>query len=305
MDFLNSVLGCPLSNVGHFALKDFLSMQALSTREVWSAYENTDYDACREVSALKASPKGETNRNQEVMAGDIAGNKLMELSCKCMGELVVAEQNGRLATNLLGTIHTSDEFFYLAEPSHPEPLLPNHVTENLQEAMHAALMKVMAERDEAHAQLVAASVLHTHTAEQEKKKVEILKAQLDEASKQLSSRVGAGLFVDKKKKAQEEKEERERLEKLYLAVQQDSEAEIVALCGQLSSEISARTQAALEVRRLKESRTIERQHEAAEKQALREELTRLKERLALEERKAQEAKKDAARWKGYYDRARS
>jgi hypothetical protein len=286
-------------------MKEFLSMQDLSSSEIGSIEKGADDDACREVTELEASTEGEKNRKQKVMPEDITANKVMELSSKCMGELAVAEQNGRLAMNLLGTVPTSNELFYLAELSHLEPLLPNHVTENLQEAMHAALMKVMAERDEAHAQLVSASVLHTHTVDQEKKKVEILTTMLEEANKQLSSRVGAGLFVDKKKKAQEEKEERERLEKLYLSVQQNSDAEIVALCEHLSGEIAARTQAALEVIRLKESRTIERQHETAEKQALREELTRLKERLTLEERKAHEAKQDAARWKEYYDRARS
>jgi hypothetical protein len=71
---------------------------------------------------------------------------------------------------------------------------------------------------------------------------------------------------------------------------QNSDEELIALCQQLSGEISARTSASLEIIRLKEGRSIERTHEASEKEALKDELKRVKERLALEQSKAEDQK---------------
>jgi len=65
-------------------------------------------------------------------------------------------------------------------------------------------------------------------------------------------------------------------------MQQNSEAELVALCQQLAREISNRTEAALEVARLKASRQIERKYEHAEKDQLQDEISQLKEQLIRE-----------------------
>ncbi|CAB9500363.1 expressed unknown protein [Seminavis robusta] len=311
-DFLNAALECPLSSAGHYALREFLSLQDVSSKEVWSDL------GCDDIVTSEQGADGEMGKGSDLPLERSHRNSaeapkktdaLMELSSKCMGELVLAEQNGRLATNLLDSLSTINESS--GQVTFLEPLLPNHVTENLQEAMHAALMKVMAERDEAHAQLVSASVLHAHTLEQEKKKVQRLTAKLDLAkANNLKQHQGpmapiGPLFGDRRKRIQEEQEEREKLLKIELSMQQNADAEIVALCNQLSGEIAARTQAALEVIRLKESRKIERQHEAEEKQALREELGRLKERLAMEEQKVQEAQREKERWQQYYELAKA
>ena len=118
--------------------------------------------------------------------------------------------------------------------------------------------------------------------------------------------MGPGIrFGVDRKRAQEEEEERKKLLHKQMEMQQNSDAEIIALCEQLSGEISSRTQAALEVIRLKESRAVERKHEAEEKDALRDELMRVREMLDKEQKKAQEAQQEADRWKQYHERASS
>jgi len=67
------------------------------------------------------------------------------------------------------------------------PFLQNAASSQYQEAMHSALMKAMEERDEAHARMVAANVLHVHETEQQKKKVALLAAQLEAAQSSSSN----------------------------------------------------------------------------------------------------------------------
>jgi hypothetical protein len=183
-----------------------------------------------------------------------------------------------------------------------EPLLPPSVTDHFHEAMHEALMNVMAERDEAHAQLIAASVLHIHQLEQEKRKNERLQIELQVAEeiKQIQlpnvAHFFGGKFDDKPKRELEEK-----IEGFERILGKNQDDDINALCHQLAGEISAKTSHALEIIRLKETREIERQSESAEKQALKEELRRVKQLLAAEQRKYEGTSKEAVHWKSSYE----
>jgi tetrahydromethanopterin S-methyltransferase subunit G len=313
MEFLNSIFDCPLSSAGHFALTEFLAIPNPPSREIFTLadflLEETNDEEEPLLIELDPAPDekpGETSQRTNNVLPEKPSESVLSLSSQCMAELLQVEQSGKLATDLLNVETTP--YDTSNQPSNMDPVLPHHVTENLQNAMHTALMKVMAERDEAHAQLVSASVLHTHTLEQERKKVERLEAKLEHANKMLAQRNGVVIprFIGlDKKKAQEEQEERDKLQKKQMEMQANSDAEIVALCEQLSSEISSRTQAALEVIRLKENRSIERKHEIEEKEALRDELIRVKEMLAQEQQNSHEARQDADRWKQYYERATS
>ena len=84
-------------------------------------------------------------------------------------------------------------------------------------------------------------------------------------------------------------------------MQQDSEAELLSLCQQLAGEISARTSASLEVIRLKESRKVERQNEAAERQAIEAELRRTRELLAAERSKLERSRRESRTWMQSYE----
>lgn len=173
-----------------------------------------------------------------------------------------------------------------------EPLLPPSVADNFHEAMHEALVNVMAERDEAHAQLIAANVLHIHQLEQAKRKNERLRIELKVAEElkevqvQLPNVVQffGGKFENNAQKERQKALE-EKIEGFERILGKNQDDEINALCHQLNGEISAKTSHALEIIRLKETREIERKNELAEKQALKEELRRVKELLAAERRK--------------------
>jgi hypothetical protein len=301
MEFLNSALECPLPSSSLFALTDFLCVQNAPVTEISYSSDNClDPIFSRPGSVPLSVPVSNTTAPAKQTLRESTAANVLAMSSTCTSELFQAERSGKLAIELAEALAPNAANIDVASPSFFEPLLPTHVTEHLQEAMHSALMKVMAERDEAHAQLVSASVLHAHSLEQEKKKVERLQAQLDHANRTMTLR-RTSLF-DKKRKAQEEQEELEKLKKKETEMKQDTDAELVALCKQLSSEISSKTEAALEVIRLKESRSIEKQHEAEEKDALKNELLKMKELLALEKQKFEDAQRESQRWRHSYEK---
>ena len=208
MEFLNSSVQCPLSSTAYYALTEFLRIPNAPTNEILSPSDN----ALSESEGDFGDFVVDTNTNKEASelqpptkeASNTSVSKAMALSSQCISELLQAEQNQRFATDLL-LVESNNT----TELPLPTPMLPDHVTENLQNAMHEALMKVMAERDEAHAQLVSASVLHAHNLEQERKKVERLEAKLELANKLAAERQMAGIprfGLDRKKLEEEEKE---------------------------------------------------------------------------------------------------
>merc|ERR1740139_518190 len=86
------------------------------------------------------------------------------------------------------------------------------------------------------------------------------------------------------------------LGKIEREMVQNTDAELLALCRQLSLEISSRVTAELEILRLKESRKIEHDIEIAERAKLREEVERCKKELEKEVQRRQLAEDDKRRW---------
>ena len=97
--------------------------------------------------------------------------------------------------------------------------------------------------------------------------------------------------------AKGDEEKRKELEKKIKGferlLENNEEDMIDALNRQLAGEISAKASHALEIIRLKERRQIERENEAKERKSLQDELKRLKELLAAEQRKNQKASEEA------------
>jgi uncharacterized protein YPO0396 len=156
--------------------------------------------------------------------------------------------------------------------------------------MYGALMTVMEERDEAHARMVAAGVLHVHEMDQQRKKVDRLQSELDALQSRQPSAGSSGSSnnVDEIRRAAR-------------ALQEESEAELLSLCQQLTTEIASRTSASLEIARLKESRRLERENELAERQALEDELKRTRELLAAERSKLERSRRESSTWKESYE----
>jgi hypothetical protein len=190
-----------------------------------------------------------------------------------------------------------------------DPILPPSLTTTLHDSIHDALMSVMAERDEAHAQLIGANVLHIHSLERERKKNEKLAAEIKmreevakiQARQDLNQPNLASFFGGKPddRMAKMRQEIDLKMEAFHQVHRNhaSTEEEMTQLCSQLANEISSKTSHALEVERLKKVKETE----VDERRSLQEELKRVKELLAAEERKRTEAEKDARKWKTMYE----
>lgn len=221
-------------------------------------------------------------------------------SALCEAELLRAEQKSLFAERLANATVSSpppQSSIDVPPSAIHNHALPPSTTARFQEAMHSALMKVMEERDEAHSKMVAAKVIHAHQVKQEQKKANHLATQLELAVKKAASSNTGRLRMA----AAPDTKDQEQLRKYERAMQQNSDEELVSLCQQLAGEISARTSASLEVIRLKESRDIERDQETSEKQALQQELIRVKELLAREKSKAEQGQRESKTWKKSYE----
>jgi len=199
-------------------------------------------------------------------------------------QLVRAENQALLAARLAGA---SDDFSLAVANSSSSETNQSVLPHQFREAMYSALMTVMEERDEAHARMVAASVLHVHEMEQQKKAMRRQQAELESLKSRRDSEASSG---------NDGKGSGAALRRAEKEMQQDSEAELLSLCQQLAGEISARTSASLEAIRLKESRMVERENEAAERQALEEELRHTRELLAAERSKLERARRESRSW---------
>ena len=286
-EFLNSILDCPLPIDGLATLTDFLLIVNVSTENAGGPKSSGSV-----LAAARASQELSISAPRQHLVNEVSATSVL-----CEAELLRAEKKSMVAERLANVAILSAPNAVTSSSTLYEYILPSSTTERFQEAMHSALMKVMEERDEAHANMVAANVLHVHAIEQQKKKFAHLSTQLELAEKQVASNYGnrlrMGATVDPK--------DAERLRHYERAMQQNSDEELVSLCQQLAGEISARTSASLEVIRLKESRTIERDNELSEKQALKDELLRMKQLLALERKRVEETRRQSETWKQTYE----
>jgi hypothetical protein len=278
------MLDCPLPIDGLAALTDFLRIDAST--------ENATSPSTGVQNALPADLELANQSLRKQFFSEIHSPTVI-----CEAELLRAENESLLAERLANasiptTPGRSSVGASLAMIH--EPILPSSTTDRFQEAMHSALMKVMEERDEAHAKMVASDVLHVHEMGQQIKKSAHLVTQLDVAKRTAAANTNRFRMT-------EDPKDKERLRLYERAMMQNSDEELVALCQQLAGEISARTSASLETIRLKESRNIERTQEASEKLALKDEVKRVKERFALEQKKAEELKRESERWQHSYE----
>lgn len=287
-EFLNSLLCCPLPKGARDVVIQFLEIEE-SMQWEFSTERNKKDDS-----------------SSRLMSKDHA-REIASMTSACHSELLRAQSRIVLAQRL--------DKFEVEEPPSPtpatpkknlsrsdsgpmspapylDPLLPTSISDGLRDAMHEALMTVMAERDEAQAQLIAASVLHVHEMESERKKMDLLNEKLRH-TQEGAKKEKQGLFADRFKRQPSENS----LHKYQEQIIQSTDSELVGLCQQLAGEISAKTSASLEVIRLKESRKIEREQDAAAKEALQEELRKAREQLAAEQEKSLLATEETQKWK--------
>lgn len=287
-EFLNAMLFSPLPVDGLVDLADFFELSNVSTCE-----STVEGDHINTTAQLNAHTKVESNNPIPVMAGEI-----LSLSSLCDIELFRAVNQTILAEKLSKStyqdhVNERDTTVVGSKSSFPVPSLPFSASSQFRDAMHAALMKVMEERDEAHARMVSAEVLHVHEMEQQRKMTAHL-------SKQLTTIKNREESKGSKFRGEKEKREAETLQRYERSLQQDADVELLSLCQQLAGEISARTSASLEVVRLKENRKVEQEHEVAEMTALRNEVMQLKQQLAEQRKKVELARQESGSWRGSF-----
>ena len=154
-------------------------------------------------------------------------------------------------------------------PSVIEPCSQPLPSNQLSDGIFSILNEVMQERDEAQSRLTMIEILHRKERDELNLRLNDLVSQL-EASKRSQD-----LQSDKNMKSNEKSilttNTREN-RAIY-----DSDLELQSLCQQLAGEISARTAAELSLVRMKENRKLEEEREASERQALQDEVGKLRE----------------------------
>jgi len=217
-------------------------------------------------------------------------SEYMNLMNKCESELIKSNYH-ILKAKVLASVPDRSQS---TEESQMETRIDSASSSNIyNEAIQEALAAVMAERDEAHVQLLASRVIHSHEMEIEKRRVLVLQEKVDYAKRfyNADSAAAAKFFL-----GQEEVPGKDSLGKIEKEMVQDTDKELLALCNQLSSEISLRVAAELEILRLKERRKIEHDAEIAERGFLRDEAQHCRKRLEEEIQRRQLAENEKRTW---------
>lgn len=218
---------------------------------------------------------------------------IFELSSLCEIELLRAENQSRMAEDLTRA---------KAPPALAANAIPLQqrlqITETpsqINEAMRATLIRVMEERDEAQARCISRDVLHSHELEQERRRTALVETKLAALMK-ISEE--SNMFSNDK-----DRREFQALRRHDRQQQQESDAELMSLCQQLSSEISARTLAELEVARLQEIRKLELENDAKDKQAMQDEMVQLRRQLDREKQRSALLRTESGTWRESFEDA--
>ena len=314
-NFLNCLLECPLPSDALVLLSGTLGIN-----ESIDDFVPYVMDDASEGNPLALPVDGNTadiNRFQEDMAGrkeldlsatnDRSGSILKLLSA-CEAELhQIESKKTSMEQRKSDEIPSSTEIQSVLY----EPLLPPTLTEKIHHSMKKSLSDAMAQRDEAHAQLIGANVMHSNSLERMRRKNERLEidATLSRELARMNTKQDlevpdiAKIFMkpDEKLKIME-MEIDEKIEKVYNAIRNDNDdAEMTQLSSQLATEIATKTSLTLEIERMKETREIENKTQLAEKQALQDEMKSLRELLELERQKNAKANAEAAHWKALFE----
>ena len=298
-EFLNSVLNCPLPVDALRTMATFLNID--NSHEYTKVETSDNSNGAASETFQTATSLIETSSTAE---------KILALTSAVQTELLRAEADGIFVQRVAPSLSPKEKTIrQLSTRSsslpYLEPLLPSAISDSLRDSLHNALMAVMAERDEARARLIAASVLHAHEVEQERKQIFLLGTKLKIAQALAENPVQDG-FVNpfqnnNAAREQARRESEENLKLLTDSIAKNTDAEMVSLCQQLSREIESKTEKALEVVRLQECHKLERETDLAEKQALQAELKRVKEEVGYKQAKLKEIQQEAEAWKEAYE----
>ncbi|KAG7352504.1 chorein or VPS13 related protein [Nitzschia inconspicua] len=308
--FFNSLLECPLPVEALLSLSQTLGICASTV----DAPEDPVFASKHESSQVDERPIQQEERPTKIFS--------LLFACQSALQRFESEMAMETATKKSSRPSSQSNRFQISSDGHDstpqlqartrvcfDSILPPSLTNILHDSIHDALLNMMAERDQAHAQLIGANVMHIHSLERQRKKNEKLSAEVKvreefakiQADQNLNQPNLANLFGGKSddrmaKMRQEIDLKMEAFHEVYRS-HASTDEEITQLCTQLANEISTKTSYALEIERLKKVKETE----VKEKKTLQDELKRMKELLAAEEMKRKEAEKQAERWKAKYE----
>eukprot|EP00980_Cylindrotheca_fusiformis_P029738 scaffold23803_cov132-Cylindrotheca_fusiformis.AAC.2 len=320
--FLNSLLACPMPIQTLAMLSEFLGICASTTSTAANTHspavgkshregnEKGPIETSNEEGHDRSLPMEDLSPTKETSSH--SPHRLFGLLTAFETELFRADNRVPSSKAESVPVALTSEPLRASKVIYPKldtPLLPASVQEELNKSLHDALISVMAERDEANAQLVGTNVLHVHEVETEKRKNKLLAFELEVAKQGLLSsqppnglnlfgqRFDVGKTVDKPQKDLEAK--------LKQFQRENNDDMMMALSQQLAIEIHSKTEIEAEINRIKESEKVKLTTESKENLALKEELKRMRDLLAAEEQKKEDAIEDAERWKSAYERLKA
>lgn len=294
-EFLNSAIDSPLPIASRNALLHFLGVEDSKICLGDAKLCNMGVSGrCRQIS-----PKV-----NKTYVSEKDYSTINEIATSCGHGLSIIERNTAISKSLANSLLQQSEAQNCVDSNKNESSSGSRAVEISSPSIsaadiHAALIKTMAERDESHAQIESASVLHVRDLEQERKrigwltqKLEVLEkraraAEAMAASSFFSYEEGSSTGTNRSKREAE-------MHKIQSLMMQDNEAELLSMCRQLASEIETRTAATLEANRLKEINVREKDLLSTERDHFQHELERLKVELESERTRAEKEKTRAA-----------
>ena len=167
----------------------------------------------------------------------------------------------------------------------------------LSDGMCSVLNEMMLERDEAQSRLAFAEVLHKNERDELHIRVNDLTSQLEKTKS--NPDLQSSIKHDEKAVIATNARQQIHENKALL----DSDLELQSLCQQLAGEISARTAAETSIVRMKECRQLEQKQEAVYRQALENEVVKLRELVQQMSVREVEIVQESRMWRESFDAA--
>jgi hypothetical protein len=282
-EFLNSIVNSPLPIEGLACVADFLQLSDSSANK--QTVERTPFNGMK--SRQNVPPIAELN------GIDAEASEFCRVLSLYEAECVNSKHQSALALQMVEKRHsTCVHSSNLSTATSVDSCLSVLPSSQFRDGIVNALNRVMEERDSMHSKLVSAEVLHLFEMDEQRKSLAqhsgTLQAKSDGVTP-YSTQVGTN------------NEGGVALNRQDGHFHGDADSELLSLCQQLAGEISARAAADMEVIRLKESRKMEQELEAAEKSSLRMELSLAREQLQLQNEKLEQALHDARIWRESFE----
>ena len=271
--FLNEIVNSPLPEDCLEHVKDFLQLSddALNNATTWP----------RRVTDGENSPLSRSLADGSNMISQFSS----ELDKACYQNLIAI----RVLESIQPKFTAADESVSL-QAIQPNTLsLPPYL---LSDGIYSVLNAMMLERDEAQSRLTLAEMLHQSERDELKLRIDDLTLQLEATKLRQDSQMEKNRSEEKSVNTGDTGRRDHENKAIY-----DSDIELQSLCQQLAGEICARTAAEISIVRMKESRKLEQEIEASDRQALQKEVVRLQGMMQQMRARENEILQDSRRWR--------